>query len=177
MLKVINNAQGSHKRAFEEDPSDLRRFYREAPWHQRETLPTEAIQSVDQEPIQETLVSPLSIPSIGQQNPHQLSLPHIRRYFLTPGRTTVPLYTKLATITSNPWVLQVVQGYQIEWIRIPFQLYPAIICMTSRETFQPMAAEVENLLQKQAVVAVTPCEDQFISGLLWYRRRMGHTSR
>jgi len=33
-------------------------------------------------------------------------------------------------ITSDPWVLQVVQGYQIEWMREPCQLMPAITAVS-----------------------------------------------
>ena len=64
-----------------------------------------------------------------------------------------------------------VQDYQIEWTRIPLQVVPAITSVTSKENFQLMNAEVENLLLKQAVVVVPPCQDQFISRLFSSREK------
>ena len=75
-------------------------------------------------------------------------------------------------ITLDPWILQV--GYQIEWTRTPFQVYPAVTAVTSREAFQLVEDEVESLLQKQAVVAVVPpCKDQFISRLFLIEKKDG----
>jgi len=74
---------------------------------------------------------------------------------------------------TDPWILQVVQGYQIEWSRVPLQIYPAITSVGSREDFQLMNEEVKSLLQKQAVMIVPPCRDQFISRLFLVRKKDG----
>ena len=61
--------------------------------------------------------------------------------------------------------LQVVQGYEIEWTRIPFQVYQAVTSVTSKEAATLVEEEVDSLLQKGAVAVAAPCADQFISWL------------
>ena len=69
MAKVANNAQGSHKRASKEGPSDFCHFYQEVPniihW-QRKTAPTEAIQPTDQGLLQEASLNLSLVPTISQ---------------------------------------------------------------------------------------------------------------
>lgn len=55
-------------------------------------------------------------------------------------------------ITLDPWTLQVVQGYQIEWSSPPCQQFPVITSMMSKEESQLVGEEVQNLLQEEAVV-------------------------
>jgi len=76
-------------------------------------------------------------------------------------------------ITSDHWVLQVVKGYQIKWIREPFQITPVITSVKSKEAFQLVEVEIQTLLTKQAVVLAHPCEDQFISRLFLVRKKDG----
>ena len=73
-------------------------------------------------------------------------------------------------ITSDP---QVVKGYQIEWIREPFQITPVITSVKSKEAFRLVEEEIQTLLTKQAVVLAHLCEDQFISRLFLVRKKDG----
>lgn len=66
-----------------------------------------------------------------------------------------------------------VKGYQIKWIRKPFQITPTITSVKSVEAFQLMEEEVQGLLEKQAIVVVPPCEDQFISRLFLVQKKDG----
>ena len=50
----------------------------------------------------------------------------------------------------------VVQGYQIEWTRTPFQVYLAITSVTSKEAALLIEGEVDSLIQRGAVVVVPP---------------------
>ena len=76
-------------------------------------------------------------------------------------------------ITSDPWVLQVVKGYWIEWIKEPFQITPAITSVKSEEASQLAKEEVQSLLARRAVEVALPCEDQFISRLFLVRKKDG----
>ena len=66
-------------------------------------------------------------------------------------------------ITSDQWVLNCVQGYEIEWVARPSQ-----IC-TPRELVFPKAeadclsAEIESLLQKEAISPICPPFDETTS--------------
>ena len=76
-------------------------------------------------------------------------------------------------ITADPWTLQVVQGYRIEWTRTPFQLFPIVTSAMSRESSLLVEEEIQNLLQKGAVVMASPCQDQFISRLFLVPKKDG----
>jgi len=67
----------------------------------------------------------------------------------------------------------VVGGYQIQWIREPFQITPAITSIKSVEAFQLMEEEIQGLLVTRAIVVVPPCEDQFISYLFLVQKKDG----
>ena len=148
-------------------------FYPEAPLH---SMATKGSNIMQQKPYNQCTKNqpkkPRSVPSIGQPNSYQLFLHHIN--------TSLPLAERLfyciknwLQMTLDPWIHRVLQEYQIKWTRIPIQLYPTITSVTSRETFQLVAAKVENLLQKQTVVVTTPCKDQFISCLFSGREKDG----
>ena len=60
-------------------------------------------------------------------------------------------------ITQDPWVLQVVRGYQLDFnsyppLRRPIRAHLAL----ARDQTQAMEAEIESLLEKQAIVCLTP---------------------
>jgi hypothetical protein len=54
-------------------------------------------------------------------------------------------------ITGDPWVLQVVQGYQIEFVKPPVQTSPARLPALSPAVGAVLDQEVQALLEKQAV--------------------------
>ena len=76
-------------------------------------------------------------------------------------------------LTTDPWILSTVEGYHIEWLRPPFQMYPVITQMRSPEDIQAIQTEVQSLILRQAVVAVPHCEDQFISRLFLVGKKDG----
>ena len=54
-------------------------------------------------------------------------------------------------ITSDPWTLQVVKGYQLELVGFPYQdCIPSPPCWT-RMTFALITNEVEKLIRKRAI--------------------------
>lgn len=60
-------------------------------------------------------------------------------------------------ITQDPWVLQVVRGYQLDFnshppLRRPIRAHLAL----ARDQTQAMEAEIESLLEKQAITRLTP---------------------
>jgi len=67
----------------------------------------------------------------------------------------------------------VVQGYQIEWSKRPFQIYPAITSVSSVEDSKLVDEEVKSLFQKKAITVVSPCREQFISRLFLVRKKDG----
>jgi len=67
----------------------------------------------------------------------------------------------------------VVRGYQIEWIREPFQIVPAITTVRSVDASQLVEEEVQDLLVRRAVVMAPPCEDQFVSCLFLVQKKDG----
>ena len=152
-----DNSGGSRKRTYEDDPKDLRRFLAKGSvWQQGETMPEQAIQSPEQaiqSPIQKLAQEAIQC----QPEILRISSPYLQSRPLQPqaGRVSTCLHRR-QEITSDPWVLQVVRGYQIEWIREPFQISPAITSMKSTEAFQLMEEEVQSLLVKGAVVVTPP---------------------
>ena len=70
-----------------------------------------------------------------------------------------------ALLTQDPWVLQTVQGFHLPLVAQPVQT-----TVTSQMHFPPdqqglISMEVETMLEKQAISAVQPNKDNFISQL------------
>ena len=158
MPKVISNFQVSCKLAFEKDPSDLHCFLSKGTLAQYGSKGKQHQQKPYSYSTKAQYKKPGAACYLTQHTSCDLFLLHVD--------TSLPLEGQLAhciqnwqKITSDPWILRVVRGYQIEWTRSPFQVCPA----TSKEAFQLVAAKVENLLQKQAVGVVSPHNDQFVS--------------
>ena len=115
----------------ERRPSTVRR--------QGEITPSEVVQSAP-ETVSETLQPSKETPQ------HQIPAPSITNQILSHPHwntvdTSLPLAGRVAHcldnwkwLTLDPWILQVVQGYQIEWTRTPFQVYPTITLATSNFT-------------------------------------------
>ena len=175
LAKVAQDGgRGQRKQPYEDDPKDLKRF---CPMASR--------------------LSMVARRNNARTSHTTASLRIGRRNHTTPARSTsnmfsvqTPLLLRLQPvqpqagrvstcllnwqeITSDPWVLQVVKGYRIKWIREPFQIMPAITLMKSEEASQLMEEEVQSLLARQAVEVALPCKDQFISRLFLVRKKDG----
>ena len=75
---------------------------------------------------------------------------------------------------QDPWVLQVVCGYQLDFsshlpLHRPRYTQPAL----ARDQKQAMEAEIQSLLEKQAIIHLTPPLSPGFYSSVWYRRRMG----
>ena len=67
-------------------------------------------------------------------------------------------------VTSDPWVLNTIQGYRIEFWAQPRQTHPPIPLPFSQKETLLMKEGIHKLLVKQAVSVVTsPCNESFLS--------------
>ena len=69
-------------------------------------------------------------------------------------------------ITQDPWVLEVVKGYQLELVQTPFRISPVTLVARLQKERQSIAAEIQSLLIKGAITRAQPQMDQFTSRLL-----------
>ena len=78
-------------------------------------------------------------------------------------------------ITQDPWVLQVVQGYQIEFMKPPVQLVPARMPSLTPTLETVLDQEVQELLNKEAVHLVKQpvVTEGFISSLFVVPKKDG----
>ena len=129
-------------------------------WQQGEATPDQAVQYQEILPEQEAKNNPEK--TIGRLHP--LPVLQLINHTMSAGRISHCM-CNWKQITSDPWTLQVVQGYHIEWSRQPFQISPAITSVKSGEGSILVMEEVQSLLQKGAVVRVgTVCEQIVLGG-------------
>jgi hypothetical protein len=76
-------------------------------------------------------------------------------------------------ITQDLWVLQIVQGYQIEFIKPPVQQFPARVPTLSPVLETILDQEVKEFLEKLAVHPVDKQTDGFISSLFVVPKKDG----
>ena len=90
-----------------------------------------------------------------------------------PG-ASLPLYiSNWEKITQDPWVLQVVKGYQIEWLSQPAQNRPPFMPRFSQKQKELMDAEIVKMVEKGAVVQTEETRDQFESHLFLTPKKDG----
>jgi len=77
------------------------------------------------------------------------------------------------SLTSDSWVLEVVQGYHLELQQQPFQQAPAVTRPRSQEEQILMEREILELLRKKAIEEVSPSPDQFVSSLFLVPKKDG----
>jgi len=58
-------------------------------------------------------------------------------------------------ITQDPWVLSTISGYKIEFWSNPIQMHPPVPLNLPQKQIHQMTEEVQNLVQKKAVIAVS----------------------
>ena len=80
---------------------------------------------------------------------------------------------KWRAFTSDPWILQTVSGYHLEFETTRHQLnQPKFPKFSERETAL-IESEIKKLISKGAVTEVSPCDNEFISTVSWFPRRPG----
>ena len=94
-------------------------------------MPDQAIQQQQLEEVclpeqKISRIKPQTVELQSPQEPHTLSsVPQWLRSTTLAGRLTYCVQS-WRQVTSDPWVLQTVQGYHIKWAQNPFQVFPTI---------------------------------------------------
>ena len=80
---------------------------------------------------------------------------------------------KWREFTSDPWILQSVSGYHLEFETTPHQVnLPKFPKFTKREA-DLIESEIKKLISKGAVTEVSPCDDEFISTVFLVPKKTG----
>ena len=80
---------------------------------------------------------------------------------------------KWREFTSDPWILQTVSGYHLEFETTPHQVnLPKFPKFTERETAL-IESEIKKLISKGAVTEVSPCDNEFISTVFLVPKKTG----
>ena len=81
---------------------------------------------------------------------------------------------KWREFTSDPWILQTVSGYHLEFETTPHQVnLPKFPNFIKRETAL-IESEISKLISKGAVTEVSPCNDEFISTVFLVPMKTGY---
>ena len=76
-------------------------------------------------------------------------------------------------VTSDPWVINTIQGYKIEFWAQPQQIHPPTLHFSQKDTHL-MTTEVHKLLQKEAIsVVLTTCTKGFLSRIFLVPKKDG----
>lgn len=113
-------------------------------------------------------------------NPSTVS-PRLQINFHTPlSGVNVPLGGRLyhfhqnwAMITNDPYILEIVKGYKLDFIETPFQQKPPKPLSFSKSETALLDAEICELRAKNAVRVVHPTHGQFISTLFAVPKKDG----
>ncbi|XP_070572493.1 uncharacterized protein [Ptychodera flava] len=65
-------------------------------------------------------------------------------------------------LTSDPWILETVQGYKLELTSMPEQVHHPVTCVPRAHVCH-VDAEVNSLLEKGAITEILPISGQFVS--------------
>ena len=80
---------------------------------------------------------------------------------------------KWREFTSDPWILQTVSGYHLEFETTPHQVnLPKFPKFSERETAM-IESEINKLISKGAVTEVSPCDNEFISTVFLVPKKTG----
>ena len=87
-------------------------------------------------------------------------------------RKTKLFHRKFAKLTKDPSVLEIVSGIKIPFISCPIQ-DQIPVCSFSKNQTAVIDLEIAELLQKKAIVRVSPCPDQFLSSIFLVPKKDG----
>ena len=80
---------------------------------------------------------------------------------------------KWREFTSDPWILQTVSGYHLEFETTPHQVnLPKVPKFSERETVL-IELEIRKLISKGTVTKVSPCDNEFISTVFLVSKKTG----
>lgn len=83
---------------------------------------------------------------------------------------------KWREITSDPWILETVSGYHLEFESLRYQSkLPNLPTFSTKET-ELIEAEINKLISKGAISEVYPCHDEFMSNLFLVPKKTGDFS-
>ena len=68
-------------------------------------------------------------------------------------------------ITSDPWILQTVQAYRLEFKTKPTQISPPKQHTRSKDEYDLIQLEIDNLLKKRAISETEHSADEFLSNI------------
>ena len=113
--------------------------------------------------------------------PHNLPAGMFSNYFLTQLTSNIPPTGRLKyflpvwqRITQDPWILQVIQGYQLELLSTPTQHSHVTHPRLTQVEQNVLDQEVQELLDKQAVHQIlTGDTPSFISSLFVVPKKDG----
>ena len=101
----------------------------------------------------------------------QVSFPnHVDSFVAGRLRQHIP---KRRELTSDPWVLETVSDYHLEFARQPVQSVLPKSPPFNKAEIQLIDTEVEELLLKSAVTRVAPCKEEFISNIFLVPKKTG----
>ena len=81
--------------------------------------------------------------------------------------------SKWREFTSDPWILQTVSGYHLEFETTPDQVnLPKFPKFSESETVL-IESEIRKLISKGAVTEVSPCDNEFISTVFLVPKKTG----
>ena len=76
-------------------------------------------------------------------------------------------------LTSDPWVLETIAGYHLEFESVPIQLNLPRPPPFKRAEIQLIDEEVDKLLNKGAIQIALPCHEEFLSNLFLVPKKTG----
>ena len=82
---------------------------------------------------------------------------------LPPAGRTQYCHCNWNLITSDPWVLNAIQGYQLELESNPFQMGAPPPLQYKQQETSLIQEDVRKLIQKGAIAPVNPSPQQFVS--------------
>ena len=81
--------------------------------------------------------------------------------------------TNWKKFTCDPFILQTIQGLKIQFNQKPFQLKPRITPSFGIERAQIIQKEIDNLLEKGAIIPAVPVKGQFVSSIFLVDKKTG----
>ena len=81
--------------------------------------------------------------------------------------------SKWREFTSDPWILQTVSGYHLEFETTPHQVNLPKFPNFSESKTVLIESEIRKLISKGAVTEVSPCDNEFISTVFLVPKKTG----
>ena len=141
-----------------------------------EPMVAEGISSVEQpKEVRKNLIATGKIPIMqGLQHVHAL----VQNLFPQEQRSDLPVAGRLKhflknwkVLTSDPHILEIVEGYQIPFLSIPQQVKPPAAIQFSEKDKSLIDLEIQGMLEKGAIRIVKELHGQFLSPLFLVEKK------